>query len=288
MKGKTTPEDIERCLEIWEAAVRATHDFLEEGDIEFYKPFVRQECESCSLLFKREGGEVVAFLGMSMTSISMLFVDPNYRGIGLGRSLIEWAIHDYHVEKVEVNEQNEQAVGFYSRMGFEVERRTQEDGFGKPYPILWLRLKNPKQKMVKVPRDKKAYLSLLLLADPSEEMIDRYLNPSDMFVLEIEGKVIGEVVVDKKGEIKNLAVSLDYQGKYYGAYILYFLYMFYKDRFDYLWVGTSEYGIGFYEYCGFGQDHTIKNFFMDNYPEPIMENGVQCVDMIYLKIKLKA
>lgn len=41
---------------------------------------------------------------------------------------------------VDVNEQNEQAVGFYKRMGFTINGRTDTDGLGKPYPILQMKL----------------------------------------------------------------------------------------------------------------------------------------------------
>ena len=279
---KNRTEIVERCVEVWEASVRATHDFLVEEDIDFYKPFVRENCEKLPLLLHYEEDEIVAFLGYDMTSIEMLFVDPDYRGQGIGRSLIEWAVEEVHAETVAVNEQNEQAVGFYARMGFKVERRTETDGCGKPYPILYLRLEDPPQRMVKVTGDKKAYLPLLLDADPCEAMVDRYLEESDMFVLEKDGEVIGEAVVDRKGEIKNLAVLPEYQGKLYGMYILAYLASYYKDRFSRLWVGTSESGVGYYERYGFVPDHVVKNFFTDNYPEPIIDNGILCVDMTYL------
>ena len=236
-------EIVERCVELWEASVRATHDFLVEGDIEFYRPFVRENCEKLPLLLHYEGDEIVAFLGYDMTSIEMLFVDPDYRGKGIGRDLIEWAIEDVHAETVAVNEQNR---------------------------------KNPG-----------AYLHLLLDADPCEAMVDRYLEESDMFVLERDGKVIGEAVVDEKGEIKNLAVLPEYQGKLYGMYILSFLAGYYKDRFSCLWVGTSEGGVGYYERYGFVQDHVVKNFFTDNYPEPIIDNGRPCVDMTLLRLEIR-
>ena len=73
-------EIVERCVELWEASVRATHDFLVEEYIEFYRPFVRENCEKLPLLLHYEGDEIVAFLGYDMTSIEMLFVDPDYRG----------------------------------------------------------------------------------------------------------------------------------------------------------------------------------------------------------------
>ena len=148
-------------------------------------------------------------------------------------------------------------------------------------------MKNPPQRMVKVTGDKKAYLHLLLDADPCEAMVDRYLEEGDMFILERDGKVIGEAVIDGKGEIKNLAVLPEYQGKLYGMYILSFLAGYYKNRFSCLWVGTSEGGVGYYERYGFVQDHVVKNFFTDNYPEPIIDNGKPCVDMTYLRLEIR-
>ena len=70
----------------------------------------------------------------------MLFVDPAFRGMGLGRHLVEYAIDRLHVTRVDVNEQNEQAAGFYARLGFRYVSRSETDGSGKPYPILHLEL----------------------------------------------------------------------------------------------------------------------------------------------------
>ena len=142
---KIGSEIVERCVEIWEAAVRATHDFVQEEDIAFYRTLVRKICEELPLLLHYENDKIVAFLGYDMTFIEMLFVEPKYRGQGIGRKLITKAINDFHADTVAVNEQNEQAVGFYFRMGFEVERRTDVDGCGKPFPILYMRLKKSSQ-----------------------------------------------------------------------------------------------------------------------------------------------
>ncbi|MGY0625916.1 MAG: GNAT family N-acetyltransferase, partial [Paraglaciecola chathamensis] len=42
--------------------------------------------------------------------------------------------------KVDVNEQNPKALGFYQRIGFKVVGRSELDGQGKPYPLLHLAL----------------------------------------------------------------------------------------------------------------------------------------------------
>jgi putative acetyltransferase len=41
--------------------------------------------------------------------------------------------------KVDVNEQNDQAVGFYRHMGFEVTGRSAVDDLGQPFPVLHMK-----------------------------------------------------------------------------------------------------------------------------------------------------
>jgi ribosomal protein S18 acetylase RimI-like enzyme len=53
-------------------------------------------------------------------------------------------------------------------------------------------------------------------------------------------------------------------------------------------VGTGEFPtiLSFYESCGFEKSYRIKNFFIDNYDHPMFEEGIQLVDMVYLKREL--
>lgn len=145
--------------------------------------------------------------------------------------------------------------------------------------------------ITEVKEDKKRFLSLLLLADEQENMIDRYLERGTMFILNDDG-IKAECVVTDEGnrtlEIKNIAVSPEFQGKGYGKKLINFLMEFYSKDFDTLQVGTgdSPLTVPFYEKCGFERHHTIKNFFIDNYDHPIFENGVQLIDMIYLKMSI--
>ena len=72
--------------------------------------------------------------------LEMLFIDNNYRSIGIGKKLVTYAINHLQVTKVDVNEQNIQAVGFYKYIGFNVYKRSDLDGEGKEYPILHMQL----------------------------------------------------------------------------------------------------------------------------------------------------
>jgi putative acetyltransferase len=137
-------EDVPRLVEVWEASVRATHDFLSEADIQHFKPLVRDNLFGSLALYcvRDDEGTLVAFLGVKDDSLEALFVHPDWRGTGIGRRLVEYAV-GLGAVTVEVNEQNGQAVGFYRRMGFEVEARSELDDMGLPFPVLYMRLARP-------------------------------------------------------------------------------------------------------------------------------------------------
>ena len=122
--------------------MRATHNFVTEEDIQFFRPLVRDGLSHVAQLacVRDEGGEVVGFVGVTGVKVEMLFVAPICMGQGIGRRLLTHAITAFGARTLDVNEQNPQAVGFYLRMGFEVVGRSDLDDFGKPYPLLHMRL----------------------------------------------------------------------------------------------------------------------------------------------------
>jgi putative acetyltransferase len=82
----------------------------------------------------------MGFVGGGEAKVGMLFIHPDARGLGAGRRLLEYAVEESGARSLDVNEQNEQAVGFYQHLGWEVEGRSDVDDFGKPYPLLHMRL----------------------------------------------------------------------------------------------------------------------------------------------------
>ena len=141
----------------------------------------------------------------------------------------------------------------------------------------------------KVSGNKKEYLSLLLLADESEIMVDKYLERGEMFILDDNG-VKAECVVTKESdgtyELKNIAVVPDCQRQGYGKRLVEFCLSYYTDC-KVMLVGTGECDsvLNFYRSCGFTESYRIKNFFTDNYDHPMLEDGNQLIDMIYLKFE---
>ncbi|WBL44748.1 GNAT family N-acetyltransferase [Algoriphagus halophytocola] len=134
--------DYVELLELWEASVRASHDFLQESDIMYFKPLILNTYFDAVALRGVKGatGEILGFLGVADQNLEMLFVHPDAMGKGIGRCLLSYAVSELEVKKVDVNEQNPQALAFYQRFGFKVIGRSELDGTGKPYPILHLEL----------------------------------------------------------------------------------------------------------------------------------------------------
>jgi putative acetyltransferase len=127
---------------VWEASVRATHHFLAEEDIQLYKPLILNYYLGAVDLacVRSDVGELVGFIGVAEAKIEMLFIYPVLRGKGIGKVLVAYAVSALAATKVDVNEANEQAVGFYRRMGFQTTGRSETDPMGKPFPLLHMEL----------------------------------------------------------------------------------------------------------------------------------------------------
>ena len=141
----------------------------------------------------------------------------------------------------------------------------------------------------KVTKNKKEHMALLLLADESEIMIDKYLEKGEMFILN-DNEVKAECVVTKECdgvyELKNIAVIPDCQRKGYGKYLVEFVLFHYTDcKLMLVGTGDCDSVLRFYYSCGFTESHRIENFFTDNYDHPMFEDGVQLIDMVYLKFE---
>ena len=131
MIRKIKVTDHPRLMEIWESAVLNTHDFLKEEDFLYYKEQLPVYFQHVTLFGFEQEGILVGFMGIAKGNLEMLFIDNNYRGIGIGKKLITYAIDNLQVTKVDVNEQNNQAVGFYKHIGFNTYKRSDLDGEGK-------------------------------------------------------------------------------------------------------------------------------------------------------------
>ncbi|WP_461534919.1 GNAT family N-acetyltransferase [Spongorhabdus nitratireducens] len=138
-----------------------------------------------------------------------------------------------------------------------------------------------------------APLELLLEADPSEACIRSYLADSGCFAAFSNQDIVGVCVVKQQSpasaELFNIAVSPRCQSGGIGSRLLQHVLLSLKSRginSVELGTGTFGYQLTFYQRLGFRATAVIRNFFLDHYDFPVMENGIQHKDMLRLECDL--
>ena len=131
----------QQVLTIWEKSVLATHDFLTSADFEEIKESVSDiNFNDFQVFCLTKKNLLLVFVGVSDKKVEMLFIDPKYFGQGLGQKLLSFAVKELNADKLDVNEQNEKALKFYQKFGFETFERTNKDDQGRNYPLLRMQL----------------------------------------------------------------------------------------------------------------------------------------------------
>lgn len=149
-------------------------------------------------------------------------------------------------------------------------------------------------KITRVREDKRKYLPLLLVGDEQESMVDRYLNPGELFVMTDDNSqpvaVAVVLQVDTRiYELKNIAVAESFRHRGYGRLMINHICDYYAGSIDTLLAGTGDVTstTTFYRQCGFEYSHTVNGFFIKNYDHPIYEDGQLLDDMVYFKKVVK-
>jgi len=135
---------------------------------------------------------------------------------------------------------------------------------------------------------------LLLLADPSKDLIDEYLKQSDIFTARENDETIGVIVLfpltTETVEIKNVAVKPEFQGQGIGRYLIENVVRIASlNRQKQICIGTANSSVGqlyLYQKLGFEITDIKRDFFTDNYAQPIYENGIQAKHMLVLTKQL--
>ncbi len=135
---------------------------------------------------------------------------------------------------------------------------------------------------------------LLLLADPSKDLVDEYVKQSEVFIAIENEETLGVIVLfpltTKAVEIKNLAVKPEFQGKGIGSYLIEnALKVAALNKKESICIGTANSSVDqlyLYQIHGFEITEIKKDFFVNNYPKPIYENGIQAKHMLVLTRQL--
>ncbi|WP_109098042.1 GNAT family N-acetyltransferase [Aquimarina sp. AU58] len=135
---------------------------------------------------------------------------------------------------------------------------------------------------------------LLELADPSRNQIEEYVKTGQCYIAKLNSKLVGSIVLKELTsttiEIKNIVVSESFQNQGYGKQLLRHIHeIASRSMYEKIVIGTGNSSIkqlALYQKEGFEICSIEKDFFINNYDEPIFENGIQCKHMIILEKKV--
>lgn len=133
---------VDALQQLWRASVEATHDFLTPAEIDRiagYVPQALREVPRLAVAYD-DRRTPLGFAGTDQDKLEMLFVAPEARGQGVGSALLAYAVERLGVRRLDVNEQNPQARGFYEHSGFAAVGRSDTDEQGDPYPLVHMEL----------------------------------------------------------------------------------------------------------------------------------------------------
>jgi len=138
--------------------------------------------------------------------------------------------------------------------------------------------------------DEDSPIKLLLLADPSQKLVEDYLKRGECFLAEINHQIVGVYVLlptrPETVELVNVAVTEKLHGKGIGKQLVsHAIETARSSGYKTIEIGTGNSSIGqlaLYQKCGFRIVGVDFDFFIRHYAEEIYENGIQCRDMIRL------
>ncbi|WP_327753411.1 acetyltransferase [Sphingobium sp. SJ10-10] len=132
--------DGARLLDIWRKAVDATHDFLTPDDRSAIEAEVAAFLPLAPAWLATDTDDLaIGFMLIDGAHMEALFIDPVWHGQGIGRRLVDHALSLHSTLTTDVNEQNDGAIAFYEALSFARTGRSEQDGQGRPYPLIHLR-----------------------------------------------------------------------------------------------------------------------------------------------------
>lgn len=138
--------------------------------------------------------------------------------------------------------------------------------------------------------NKNQLLPLLLIGDEDEQRIRKYLENGICYGLFEKEEIRAILVVSQQKErieIENLSVLTAYQKQGLGSQLIQAVCQMYAENEIVLGTDDVSGNVDFYKKNGFEVFKREKNFFLEHYPRPLFENGVQLVDKIYLRRTVK-
>lgn len=136
-------------------------------------------------------------------------------------------------------------------------------------------------------------MALLLEADPSTYLIERYRDTPHAWCIKDQGEIVAAAILQRRNaqdwELMNMAVLPSHQGQGLGHKLLSAVIEYVREQGGqtlYVGTGTIGYPLFFYQRAGFRVVALEPDYFLHHYDEALFEDGLQHKDRLILSVPL--
>ncbi len=120
MIRKFNEKDIDNVMELWLKANIEAHNFIHELYWKSNFDTVKKMMYDAELYVYEEEGKTKAFVGLINNYIAGIFVDKDFRFMGIGSKLIDYIKNIKNELTLNVYVKNKSAINFYLKKGFKI------------------------------------------------------------------------------------------------------------------------------------------------------------------------
>lgn len=133
--------DLKKVMRIWYDGNLEAHDFIDKDYWDRNFGYVKRALPQAEVYVYEVNGTVVGFIGVDEGYIAGLFVDREYRGMGIGTKLMEYVKEKYDFFTLHVFENNYGAVTFYENRGLIRQEESVHEDLGEVEYLMYYRKK---------------------------------------------------------------------------------------------------------------------------------------------------
>lgn len=140
MIRKFQPDDTKRVMDIWLNSNIEAHSFVPKDYWISNYSFVQDQLIQANIYIYEQGNIIKGFVGMTDNYMAGIFVDKNFRSMGIGKMLIDYIKEIYPSFYLNVYKENRRAVDFYKRERLNIiSEETDIDTQRQEYTMEWNR-----------------------------------------------------------------------------------------------------------------------------------------------------
>lgn len=137
--------DLKKILKIWYQGNLEAHDFIDASFWDRNLNYVKRNLPKSEVYVYEMDGQVVGFVGVDNGYIEGLFVDREYRGMGIGTRLLNYIKEDNDYFTLHVFENNYGAVTFYENRGLLIKEESVHEDLGEVEYLMYYQKKKKEE-----------------------------------------------------------------------------------------------------------------------------------------------